>query len=187
MPKDAIRPELTNGVLDFSAAISWLEQKYDFNHRDYAGSHRHFDDWCNLKGYGKKDPQGNSRSGSQLWFAEYQKDSNGECKCPPYENFWHWLADYPFNPVKKGKTYKVDLDYWLGEFAEVDAPALQSQSDDIFAKAMVAARSMVSPELLAEYGQATKIPKVFPEFVKTILGYFKAEWGSKLKIKIGTW
>lgn len=187
MSNKAIRPELREGVLDFSEAISWLEQKYCFSHRDYAKSHGHFDLWCDQKGYGQIDPAGQHRGGSQIWFAEYKQDAEGDCKRPRYQDFWHWLIDYAFAPIKKGKTYPLDLDFWLGEFAENLAPELQALSDKAFAEAMSKVRRMASPEFFAEYSRSNKAPEVFPEFVKTILGYFKAEWGSKLKVCVGTW
>lgn len=54
---------------------------------------RSFDEWCNRKGYGNTDPEGEHRGSSQIWFAEYQADPDGACKEPPRANLWHFFLD----------------------------------------------------------------------------------------------
>lgn len=80
--------------LDFSDCTAFIEDKYGIDTRDYARSHLQFGEWCDAKGYGEKDPDGNDRSSSQVWFAEFKKDvEDGAVVERPYQDFWHWLLE----------------------------------------------------------------------------------------------
>ena len=57
--------------------------------RDLNGSHGHFNQWCDSKGYGNKDPEGYDRNSSQIWYQEYCESPDGEAARPPYCDLWH--------------------------------------------------------------------------------------------------
>ncbi len=78
---------------DYHDLVEYLQTKYKANLHDFAKSHRHFGQWCDRKGLPKTDPEGKDRSSSQVWFAEYKADPEGEATCPPYQNFWHWMIE----------------------------------------------------------------------------------------------
>jgi hypothetical protein len=57
--------------------------------RDLKNSQRHFNTWCDSKGYGAKDPSGTARNGSQIWYKEYTEAPDGQAARPPYCDLWH--------------------------------------------------------------------------------------------------
>lgn len=61
--------------------------------RDYLDSQSHYDRWCTATKKGKKDPDGEPRHCSRLWYAEYQRDPTGAAIRPAYCDFWHWWMD----------------------------------------------------------------------------------------------
>lgn len=63
--------------------------------RDVADSSSHFGKWADRKGYTNdtKDPEGKHRGSSQIWYAEYRADPQGEAACPPYLDLWHWFLE----------------------------------------------------------------------------------------------
>ncbi len=78
---------------DYHDSMAYLEEKYKFDSRDFSQCHGHFGKWADAKGYKGKDPEGKDRNSSQIWYAEYMADPNGDATCPPYEDFWHWMID----------------------------------------------------------------------------------------------
>lgn len=76
--------------------INHMGKKLEVDPFDFYNSSVHFDKWCDLKGYGNKDPDGKKRSHSNIWYLEYQKDINGKVKHPPHVCIMNVFADtYP--------------------------------------------------------------------------------------------
>lgn len=57
------------------------------------GSNNHYRQWCDSKGYGVKDSDGDDRGTSKTWYAEYTTDPDGQAAQPEYCNYWHWILD----------------------------------------------------------------------------------------------
>lgn len=72
-------------IFNLCKVLYILQEIHKVDFWDYYNSGSDFDNWCNLKGYGKKDPEGKKRSASNIWFKEYQEEiSNCVWKRPPY-------------------------------------------------------------------------------------------------------
>ena len=78
---------------DIHEVMNFITEKYGFNCYDVYGSLTHFDQWCNKKYYGDIDPEGKKRSDSNIWFKEYQKDADGEVKCPKFKTVIDWFIE----------------------------------------------------------------------------------------------
>lgn len=83
--KPKIKHYCTEKAYDVHDVMNYIDAKYGSDCYDVFGSGKHFDAWCDAQGYGQKDPEGKKRSHSNIWFAEYQKNPDGQAKCPPYE------------------------------------------------------------------------------------------------------
>ena len=92
---------------DYHECIEFLEKKHNVKFRDWAKSEKHFNSWCDSKGYGKKDSSGKSRSASTIWFAKYNKDSKGYKSRPPYQDFWRVLLS--LYDISNGKTVNINF------------------------------------------------------------------------------
>jgi hypothetical protein len=79
---------------DIHEVMNFITNKYQFNCFDIFGSLTHFDNWCDQKGYGQKDPVGEKRGSSQIWFSEYQKDAKGEVLRPEFADVIGWFIHY---------------------------------------------------------------------------------------------
>lgn len=120
-PKAKARTKAWN----FSECQNYIEEKYKIDIRDYSNQHIQFDEWCDLKKYGEKDPEGKNRGSSKIWFAEYQKEiSDGVIIERPYQDFWHFICD----TVWEGKG----VEFWLDE--EFAKEAWQKEILDLFIK-----------------------------------------------------
>jgi len=109
------QPKTREPVLDFNECTEYIEKKHHIQTRDYANSSAQFGEWCDAKGYGKTDPEGNDRGSSQIWFAQFQADIvAGLVVDKPYQDFWHWLIDVV--DIRNGGT--IELSEELGEGAE---------------------------------------------------------------------
>ena len=101
-------------VFDWNECTAFIEDKYGINTRDYRRSHNQFDEWCDVKGYGQKDSQGEDRGSSQLWYAEFQCEiESGKVKERPYQDFWHWIIDV--TNVQNGGTIELCEELGAGE------------------------------------------------------------------------
>lgn len=132
MMANSSKPAPENGVLDFHTAITYLEEKHGFDHRDYYQSQGHFDAWCNLKGYGRRDPDGVARISSQRWYSEYMADPKGQVLRPSRADFWAWLIRFPFSPLEQGKTYALMIDAWLEPSRQEEMKVQQALMDAQF-------------------------------------------------------
>jgi hypothetical protein len=106
--KKLVKPKpKTVKQLDYSACMKYLEQKYKFESRDYAQSHKQFGEWriMNKEALAHhKDIQA-----SQDQFARYQNDiAAGKLVERPYLDFWHFLADT--KGITNGGTIHFDND-----------------------------------------------------------------------------
>jgi len=88
------KPQLkTKTYYDYSELRDYLQAKYKVNLRDFAKSHLHFGQWHKKRGLPKLDPVGKDMGSSQIWFAEYKADPEGEATRPPYQSFWRWMVE----------------------------------------------------------------------------------------------
>lgn len=108
-------------ALDFHTLMDHLEAKHGYDHRDMAGNRGHFTEWCDAKGYGAVDPEGNTRGCSQLWFKEYNDDPTGKATCPPYQDFWHILIDF-LGDFDRGGVTHFDLESTIEDADEDEIP-----------------------------------------------------------------
>lgn len=91
-----------DGSYDFNDCIDFLENKHQVKYRDWSHSQKHFNSWCDSKGYGKIDPSGKPRVASTIWYSEYKQDPKGEKVCPPYQDFWHFIIS--IHEIRNGKV-----------------------------------------------------------------------------------
>lgn len=126
---------------DYREVISYLERKYRFSADDFSSAMKHFDQWCDARGYGSTDPEGTRRGSSKVWFTEYQRAPDGKKKCPPHQSFWHWIvAD---GEIGNGSEFILDV----GDLLDDDDGSL-------------------------------------PDFVRTILGHIRDEFGDELEMHV---
>lgn len=91
---------------DLLTAITARTGKRIDNYNESSSAH--FENWARKKGYRGKDPEGKDIGSSQIWFAEYRNDPDGEDKCPLYQNFWHvWRAFAKFKSVGGSKKLVI--------------------------------------------------------------------------------
>jgi hypothetical protein len=76
---------------DIHEVMLYVEHRYQLHCYDVFESGKHFDKWCDAKGYGDKDPAGKKRDQSNIWFAEYQDDPHGNEDRPPLVTVLDWL------------------------------------------------------------------------------------------------
>jgi hypothetical protein len=67
--------------IDFNPFMRLLEKQHGFNHRDYAGKF------------------------------ERQPNALGDIDSIPYQDFWHWCLDGPFNGLSRGGPNFMAADY----------------------------------------------------------------------------
>lgn len=120
---------------DIFEVIDFIKEKYGIDGYDFYGSREHFGKWADKKGYKDKDKdaQGNTRNSSQIWYAEYVNDPQGEAVCPPYKDVIEWfineyLADQLINEMEMDQEefkamelpehIKVFSDYVFKEFGK---------------------------------------------------------------------
>lgn len=102
---------------DIHEVMNFISEKYGFDCYDVFDSGSHFNKWCDSKGYGKTDPAGKERSSSNIWFAEYQKDPEGNAKCPQYATVIDWFIDKHM-PDQTYNEFNVDI----ADFAGAEVP-----------------------------------------------------------------
>lgn len=104
---------------DFIEMCKIINKKLGYDQRD-AGKHFFpeaitFDEWCDLKKYPKKDPEGKYRSSSQIWYEEFNKDIlEGKYKQVPYLDFWHFQLKNCVNEGFINDSYgylNISMDY----------------------------------------------------------------------------
>lgn len=100
-----------------------LQDVHKVDFWDYYKSDSDFNNWCDLKGYEKKDPEGKKRSASNIWFKEYQEDiSNGVFKKNPYCCFIDMFGEdiQDLGNDETDKIYEVFLDSIMERSIEDD-------------------------------------------------------------------
>lgn len=111
-------------AFDVHDIMNYIDAKYGSDCYDVFFSGKHFDTWCDARCYGKKDPDGNVRSHSNIWFAAYQQHPDGERKCPEFKTVLDELDkeyDIYAHPVKVFDFNKADFDNgptYMQDFAE---------------------------------------------------------------------
>jgi hypothetical protein len=189
---DAYRPQANEkGILDFATAIRFLEAKYNFNHYGYlepgqVDPNKHFEAWCDAKGYtaNMTDPEGKRRGSSQIWFAEYAADPNGEDTCPEVQNFWHWLLSFmnPGGGFNVPTTFKMNIADVLANYDATVAVENAARVANVVA-GMESIMRILPPEFKKVAArQVSSMDIKLPAYVRTILGYFQAEFGPKVKL-----
>lgn len=122
-------PKQQDDAYGYHELFEYLQEKFGIDVNDFADSHGHFYVWCDSRGYGEKDPEGKARGSSNIWFAEYQKASDGEKICPPYQNFTHWLADQ--YEMGNGDYFTVSVsDHLKGKLPEYVRTILTHMRDE---------------------------------------------------------
>lgn len=58
-------------VFMFNKVTNHMGKKLKVDPYDFCNRSIHFDNWCDLKGYGNKEPVGKKRSKSNIWYLEY--------------------------------------------------------------------------------------------------------------------
>ncbi len=103
-------------MYNYHDVITYIEKKHSIKTQDYENSHSQFDEWCDSKGYSKKDKEGKSRNSSTFWYAEYKEDiEKGLVKERPYLNFWHWVIDYD-DSISNGSVGSIcDIDLQVSD------------------------------------------------------------------------
>lgn len=136
-------------VFMFHKVINHMGKKLKVDPYDFYNSSVHFDNWCDLKGYGNKDPDGKKRSHSNIWYLEYQKDIDGKIKCPPHVCIMNVFADtypelFPFEYIDdlEGTETYVSLSLLLKNLNN------EKNSEDVENK-----RKWFIEGLIAEYGE----------------------------------
>ncbi len=104
---------------DYHEQIEFLEEKYNFNSRDYHESSDHFDVWAKANKKPKKDPDGKVWSHSQIFWQEYKDAPDGYTVRPPYSDFWHWLIDH-VDDMHNGAEFTFCAKEWLEKEREED-------------------------------------------------------------------
>lgn len=112
-------PVAFHPAVDFSQLMERLQNKHGYDYRDMADSNSHFGKWCDAKGYGSHDPNGNHRNSSQFWYAEYQRAPDGKAQRPPYQDVWHWFIDWPLSEFNRGGVTEMYLDELIEEADEI--------------------------------------------------------------------
>lgn len=114
-----IKPKTFPPAVDYHELIDALEVKHGYNVRDFSNHAGHFWTWHASKGYPDVDPQGKEVSESQIWFAEYRADPEGQAKRPEYQDFWHWFIDQS-DEIYNGCIMSFYIgDYLDGEYGEI--------------------------------------------------------------------
>ena len=110
-------------IFNLWSVLYILQDVHKVNFWDYCNSDADFDNWCNLKGYGKKDSEGKARRASNIWFKEYQEDiSNGVFKknlyCPFIDMFMEDIQDLGNDDTDE--VYEVSLNSMMDRSIKED-------------------------------------------------------------------
>lgn len=94
-----------------------MKEFKDLDYWDAKGSEGDFDRWCDYKGYGAIDPEGNIRNHSNIWFVEQKQDiKEGKWFSPEYCSFVDMFCDTIYFP-----QINIMEDYLHGdEYDELD-------------------------------------------------------------------
>jgi hypothetical protein len=121
---------------DYHDIIKYVEEKYNFQSRDYAKKFPYFYAWAQAKGYTnrKLDPAGKNLGSSQIWMSEFRADPEGEAKQPPYEDFWHFVL-HKDEEIKRDGFTTMYVKEWIEdietpEFARTICTYLQKEFGD---------------------------------------------------------
>jgi hypothetical protein len=170
------------GRYRYNAAIRFLEAKYGFNSYDFNNSRNHFAEWAAARGKALDTlPQAERQALSD----EYAQAPDGEAARPETENFWHWMLDLvspPGKPTKLPPTFRLNVPKVLATFDTEVAPVREAQG--VAVAAMVGGMMNLIPEDMREAAQQLYAPKSarLKPYIRTILGYFEAEFGPTMKL-----
>lgn len=170
------------GRVRYEDAITYLENKYDFDSRDFSGSQSYYAKWC--KKHGKR-PNPSAVADQQSQWSEYCAAPDGEQAEPPYENFWHWLLDLA-QPLggKRPSFYRLDISKVLSTY-DITHAVLQQTLQEATAKQAQAAIALLPSDLRERAArQLAPKPTELQPFVRTILGYFQAEFGAVVNLNL---
>lgn len=93
------KPKLrTKDAFDYSEIVSYIEEKYHIDTRDYSKQGEYKDKWIQKRakelGYDRIEDIP-VKVNQQIW-KEYQ-ESDARKSEPPHIDLWHWLLDYPWD------------------------------------------------------------------------------------------
>jgi hypothetical protein len=170
------------GRYRYSAAIQFLEDKYGFDSYDFNRTKNHFSNWAAARGQtlGALGPATRA-----TLFERYTHAPDGERARPESENFWHWMLDLvspPGQATKLPSTFRLNVPKVLATYDSDVAPAREAQGAAL--SAMVGSVMNLIPEDMRETAQRQYAPKShkLQPFIRTILGYFEAEFGPNMKL-----
>lgn len=170
------------GRYRYNDAIRFLEAKYGFNSYDFNNTRNHFADWAAACG---KSVDTLTQAERESLFEQYTRAPDGERARPESENFWHWMLDLvspPGKPTKLPPTFRLNVPKVLATFDTEVAPVREAQGAAV--AAMVSGMMSFIPEDMREAAQRQHAPKSekLKPYIRTILGYFEAEFGPVMKL-----
>lgn len=172
--------------------IRYLEQKYGFE-AEASGEDRHFDKWADSRGYTrrKRDPEGQPRGSSRIWFEEYQDDPAGAAAAPKRKSFSRWLCwlgNAFLSPNIPTKPLTLNMSLLLDRWDEIAAPVFQKAVDLGRMRVVNSIQDVVDAEqlparyqaqMLRQYLEPLPEDAYLPDYVRTILEYAMAEFGDR--------
>lgn len=88
-----------NKVYNIFSILNDMKEFKNLDYWDAKGSDGDFERWCDYKGYGNEDPEGEERRSSRIWFAEQQKEvKEGKWVSPEYCSFIDIFVDGTLYP-----------------------------------------------------------------------------------------
>lgn len=192
MNETLVKPQPTaKGYYLYREFIRYLEQKYGCKAEPAWEKDTHYDNWADARGYTrrKRDPDGNYRGSSRIWFQEYQTDPMGAAIRPKQKSFrlWLcWLGNAFLSPVVPEKPLRLNMNLLLNNWNDIAAPVFQQAVELGRLRMTNKVQEMVDSEQLpAEYQRALELQYLellpdnayLPDYVRTILEYARAEFG----------
>ena len=170
------------GRIRYSDAIRFLEAKYGFDSYDFNKTRNHFSDWAAARGKALATLPAAER---ESLFEEYTVAADGERARPESENFWHWMLNLvspPGQPTKLPPMFRLNVPKVLATYDTDVAPVREAQGAAM--AAMVGRMMNLIPEDMRETARQQYAPKSerLQPYIRTILGYFEAEFGPTMKL-----
>jgi hypothetical protein len=179
------KPEVdAEGCYDLRHVMEYLKLKYRFDPHDFARSSNHFENWCRRKGYKSRDPEGNHRRSSKLWYAEYCEDPKGGPMRPMREDFFEWIHKVVRKDDHDIKSFTLSIRYYLDLYDLVEAPAKQLEVERVNSIYTAYAAAVVPAELKKFVGKRILPDAKLPTFVRKILTYIRDEFGATPTLKL---
>jgi hypothetical protein len=156
-----------------------LEAKFKFNSGDVLNHHGHYEVWRAKHGKPKHPV---NIALAQALFSEFCAAEDGEKASPEYQNFWHWMLTLIAKPGKPRlpATFRFNIPKILATYDQAVAPI--KDAEQVFIAEQLEASMHLVPKELQERLRTQYAPQdnTLQPFIRTILGYFDAEFGPKI-------